>query len=64
MNALLDNIDPDFPGPVIGPFTEERDIINESLERLLLSGESPETVLADAEAELTEALEAYLDANF
>ncbi len=49
---------------MIGPFTEERDIINESLEKLLLSGGDPATVLADAEAAVTEALEAYLDANF
>lgn len=62
--AQLADIDPDFPGPVIGPFTEQREIMNDSLERLLLSGEDPETVLADAEAEITEALEAYVDANF
>ena len=60
----LADIDPDFPGPIVGPFTEHRDIINASLEQLLLSGADPATVLADAEADVTEALEAYLDANF
>lgn len=60
----LDDIDPDFPGPVIGPFTEHRDIMNESLERLLLSGEDAATVLADAETEVTDALADYVDANF
>lgn len=62
----LADIDPEFPGPMFGPFTEHRDIINASLEELLLSGADPATVLAEAEAEaeVTEALEAYLDANF
>jgi sn-glycerol 3-phosphate transport system substrate-binding protein len=60
----LADIDPDFPGPIVGPFTEHRDIINASLEQLLLSGADPATVLADAEADVTAALEAYLDANF
>lgn len=62
--AQLADIDPDFPGPIVGPFTEHRDIINDSLERLILSGDDSATVLADAEAALTEALDAYLDANF
>lgn len=62
--AQLADIDPDFPGPIVGPFTEQRDIINASLEQLLLSGADPATVLADAEADVTEALQAYLDANF
>jgi sn-glycerol 3-phosphate transport system substrate-binding protein len=62
--AQLADIDPDFPGPLVGPFTEHRDIINASLEELLLSGADPAAVLDNAEAEVTEALAAYLDANF
>lgn len=57
-------IDPDFPGPVIGPFTEQREAFSESLERVLLGGEDPAAVLADTEATLNEALEDYADANF
>ncbi|MCP4227477.1 MAG: hypothetical protein GY773_29380 [Actinomycetia bacterium] len=62
--SQLANIDPEFPGPAVGPFTEQRDIFNASLEELLLGGGDPATVLADAEAQLTDALTDYADANF
>ncbi len=62
--AQLEAIDPDFPGPILGPFTEQRDIINTALEDMILGGADPATVLATAEAELNEALADYVDANF
>jgi len=60
----LADIDPNFPGPVIGPFTEQRDAFNQSLERLLLGGDDPADVLAETEAAVNEALEDYADADF
>lgn len=60
----LQAIDPEFPGPAIGPFSEQRDIMNRSLEELILADGDPESVLREAEDELTEALQAYGDANF
>ncbi len=62
--AQLANIDPDFPGPLIGPFTEQREIFSRSLEELILGGGDPATILADAEADLNEALSDYADASF
>lgn len=62
--AQLAEIDPDFPGPSMGPFTDERTILTEGLEALLLNGESPEDVAADVQQRLTEALEAYEEQNF
>jgi sn-glycerol 3-phosphate transport system substrate-binding protein len=63
-HAQFAAIDPDAPGPSVGPFSEQRIIFNNSLEELLLGGADPATVLNDAEEALTEALQAYADANF
>jgi sn-glycerol 3-phosphate transport system substrate-binding protein len=63
-HAQLTAIDPEFAGPVIGPFTEQRQIIQDSLEAMLLGGEDPAAVLAEAEQLVTEALEQYADQNF
>jgi sn-glycerol 3-phosphate transport system substrate-binding protein len=60
----LSGVDPDFPGPVMGPYTEERAIMREGLEALILEGASPEDVAADMQAQLTEALAAYEEQNF
>ncbi len=57
-------IDPAFPGPAVGPFSEQRDIMNRSLDELILADRDPEEVLREAEAELNDALQAYNDANF
>ncbi len=58
------NIDPDFSGPAVGPFTEQRDIMNKSLEELLLNDRDPAEVLDEAAQKVTQALAAYADANF
>ena len=63
-HAQLSAIDPENPGPAIGPFSEQRGIFNRSLEELMLEGRDPADILADAEADLNEALEDYVDANF
>ena len=60
----LTTIDPQFPGPAIGPFSEQREIFNRSLEELLLEGRDPVDVLADAEDALNDALSDYADADF
>ncbi|MDH5238741.1 MAG: extracellular solute-binding protein, partial [Acidimicrobiia bacterium] len=58
------NIDPDFSGPAVGPFTEQRDIMNKSLEELLLNDRDPAEVLDEAAQKVSQALAAYADANF
>tara|TARA_S200000501_G_scaffold315798_1_gene308285 strand:+ start:1283 stop:2869 length:1587 start_codon:yes stop_codon:yes gene_type:complete len=60
----LENIDPNLPGPAIGPFSEYGDIIDYSLDELILSGVAPEIVLADAQDAVTAALQAYNEADF
>lgn len=58
------NIDPDFPGPLIGPYTETRDAIRQSLDRMVLEGQSPADTLAEANAAITKAIEQYAQQNF
>jgi sn-glycerol 3-phosphate transport system substrate-binding protein len=61
---MLDGLDPDFPGPLVGPYTEMRTSIANMLDAVLLDGVEPATAAADAEAEVTAALERYQDQNF
>jgi len=60
----IDNLDPNFPGPLIGPYTDVRTAIRLSLDQLLLSGQSPEQVVAATDAAITTALQRYQDENF
>jgi sn-glycerol 3-phosphate transport system substrate-binding protein len=62
--AEIDGLDPSFPGPLIGPYTEVRTAIRQSLDELLLGGQAPETVIAKANNTITRALERYNDENF
>ncbi len=57
-------IDPEFSGAAIGPFTEQRLIMRDSLEAMLLEGEDPAAVLDEASTRLTEVLQQYADQDF
>ena len=57
-------IDPEFPGPLLGPYTELRDALRSAVEDLILNGADPQQVLDDAEAEVNDALERYESENF
>ena len=57
-------VDPESPGPAVGPFSEQRGAFNDALEELMLEGLDPQTVIDNAEATINEALDAYADANF
>ena len=50
--VLQGGVDPDFPGPVIGPYTEMRTAVRQAVEDMLLNDAAPEDVLAEAEQEL------------
>jgi sn-glycerol 3-phosphate transport system substrate-binding protein len=62
--AEIDGLDPSFPGPLIGPYTEVRSAIRQSLDELLLGGQTPETVIGKADNTITAALKRYGDENF
>lgn len=60
----IDSVDPDNPGPLIGPYTETREAIRQSLDQLLLGSGTPEQVVADAQAEIDAAVRSYEEDNF
>jgi sn-glycerol 3-phosphate transport system substrate-binding protein len=57
--VLEDGVDPDFPGPVIGPYTEMRAAIRKALDQALLDGRDPAEALAAADATMSRELELY-----
>ncbi len=60
----FNELDPEFPGPQIGPYTETRQALREMLEAVILTGADPQAAIEAAEAEVNDALEAYEEANF
>ena len=60
----LQNVDPDWPGPLIGPYTETRGAVRTALDELMFSGASPDKVIGDANKTITDAIEHYNDENF
>jgi hypothetical protein len=60
----IENTNPDFPGPLIGPFTDVRSAIRKSLEDLLLGSTSPQDAMTQASDAITEALGRYSEENF
>jgi len=59
----LVDVDPDNPGPQVGPYTDYRDAIRNSLDRLILKGDSVDDVIADAQQEIQDALTRYIEDN-
>ena len=60
----LQNVDPSWPGPLIGPYTETRAAVRTALDGLMFSGAGPDKVIADANRTITDAIEQYNDENF
>jgi sn-glycerol 3-phosphate transport system substrate-binding protein len=55
----LANADPDEPGPLIGPYTDFTDDLENAIEGVLLSGADVDEALASAQDEVTASLERY-----
>ena len=55
----LDSIEPDFPGPLIGPYMELREATGTALERILIEGRPVGEELTHAEAAFQSALDDY-----
>ena len=63
-NDLVGAIDPDFPGPLIGPYDEFREAIQKAQDGLVFGDSSPEEALAEAQAAVDAALERYNEGSF
>ncbi len=57
----LAGVDPDWPGAIIGPYTETRTVIRKGLERVWLDNEAIDAVTADVDSKATDELVAYAD---
>jgi sn-glycerol 3-phosphate transport system substrate-binding protein len=57
-------IDPEFPGPLIGPYTEMRTAIRDAVEDMILNDAEPADVLAAAQQEITDAITRYDEETF
>ena len=53
--------DPDEPGPLIGPFTDFQEDLENAIESVLLSGADVDSALASAQDEVTQSLQRYAD---
>ena len=60
----LQNVDPAWPGPLIGPYTETRSAVRDALDALLFGGASPDDAISEANQKITDAITAYNDENF
>lgn len=56
-------VDPERPGPQIGPYPDYKTAIQRSLDRLVFSGDPVDDVIADAQAEIQDALTTYNEDN-
>jgi sn-glycerol 3-phosphate transport system substrate-binding protein len=61
---LSQGVDPDWPGPLIGPYQEVRRAVEDGLNELTLQGKSPQDVLAQSSDAATKAIEAYNEGGF
>lgn len=57
--GVLENVSPDFPGPLIGDYKVTRESIREAYERVLLGDGNVEAAITEANDEITAAAEEY-----
>ncbi|HEX4905994.1 MAG TPA: extracellular solute-binding protein, partial [Acidimicrobiales bacterium] len=56
-------VDPERPGPQIGPYRAYNEAIKNSLDRLVLRGDSVDSVVTRADREIQDALTRYIEDN-
>lgn len=57
-------INPDFPGPLIGPYYDFRKALEAAQDELMLTGATPAAALTTAQQQITAALERYAQEGF
>ena len=57
----LEQLNPEFPGPVIGPYNELRSSVRSAMEKLTLGGGDPEALMGEIDTALQGELEGYAD---
>jgi sn-glycerol 3-phosphate transport system substrate-binding protein len=61
---MIDGIDPAFPGPLVGPYSDMRVIERALMEDVVLDGADPQEALDAATEDLTDVLQRYEEENF
>ena len=64
VSQALADLDPEFTGPVIGPYDKVRLALTTALEDTMLGGADPDAAVTKADAEIDRLIKAYDDANF
>lgn len=59
VNQQLLSVDPDFPGPVIGPYNQFRTGLHAALEKIVLGGADSKSTLKDFDTNFQAALDSY-----
>ena len=63
-DELSTGVDPDFPGPLIGPYEQIRAAEREAIDQVVFADGDPATIAQDTQDTATEALQQYQDENF
>ncbi|WP_208028387.1 extracellular solute-binding protein [Rhabdothermincola sediminis] len=63
-DEMVTGIDPDFPGPLIGPYDRFRAAIRKAFDSVVLSRTEPQTAMDTAVSEINAALAQYNDTDF
>jgi sn-glycerol 3-phosphate transport system substrate-binding protein len=63
-DQLLTGIDPEFPGPLMGPYEQFRQSLRDSVDEVIFRGATPADAVAGAAEETTAALQQYNDESF
>lgn len=63
-NRQLAEVDPDFLGPLIGPYEETRNALSDALTSVVTQGTAPQDALDQAQQRIDEALESYAAGGF
>lgn len=61
---LREGVNPDYTGPLIGPYNKFRPAVRSGLDSLVFKGEQPQQAVTKAAQEVTAALKEYNDASF
>jgi sn-glycerol 3-phosphate transport system substrate-binding protein len=63
-NDQVRAIDPNFPGPLIGPYDEVRDTLRDALTSVALQGTAPDEAIAQAQHDITDSVQRYSEGGF
>lgn len=57
----LDELNPDFPGPVMGPYNQFRSLVRDSFEKITLNGQAVDSTIQSVDDEFQDALTTYAE---